>query len=507
MDTLQSSRAGLFVLSSAATAPWPCPENPTAPLQQTQAEQSAPLWLCAHFPALSREVLTLPEDKPAAVTEAVKGRPLLQAANARAAAQGLEPGMPVSAARALCPGLMIVERDPEREQQALERLARCALDFTPWVSLDCAPALLLEIRGSLRLFGGLEALTKQFQGKAEALGHRARCAATPAPYASLLLARYGRTLAVDRPEALRSALGDLPGLALGLEERTHDRLLKAGIVTLRDLWRLPREGLKRRYGAELLRRLDRAAGSLPTPLREFRSPPRFQARFELPSETDGLEQFFPAVEQLLQQLCAFLQERDAGTTRLQLALEHRDQPPTRLQQGSRRPERSAAHFGRLLHQRLERLPLPAPVCTVALSSDALVPWTAVAADLFGRAADEAADWQHLLDQLEARLGPQALKPLTLRADHRPERACGGPDCVPVAPSASRPLWLLPRPRPVPRSDLAVIQPQSERIESGWWDGATTRRDYHLATDRHGAKLWIYRELEQPDRWYLHGLFG
>lgn len=316
-------------------------------------------------------------------------------------------------------------------------------------------------------------------------------------------------MVVDRPEDLRSALGDLPSSALGLEERTHDRLLRTGIVTLRDLWRLPREGVMRRYGAELLRRLDRAAGALPTPLREFRSPPRFQARFELPSETDRLEQFFPAVEQLLQGLCAFLQERDAGAIRLQLGLEHRDRPPTRLKQGSRRPERSAAHFGRLLHQRLERLPLPAPVCAVALSSTSLVPWTAAATDLFGRPADEATDWQQLLDQLEARLGPQVLRALTLRADHRPEWACGSSEQALAVPpvAAPRPLWLLARPRPVARSELAAIQPQAERIESGWWDGATARRDYHIAIDRRGAKLWIYREFTHPDRWYLHGLFG
>jgi protein ImuB len=439
----------------------------------------------------------------------VKGRPLLQAPNLCATGYGLAPGLPLSAAYALCPDLVIAERDPDRERQALERLARCALGFTPWVSLDFAPALLLEIRGSLKLFGGLEVLTNRLVERLGALGHRAECAATPSPYASVLLARQGRAAAVERTEELRSMLGDLPSAALGLDERTHERLLKPGLATLRDLWRLPREGLVRRYGTELLLRLDRAAGLLATPLREFRSPPRFDARFELPSETDHLAYFFPAIEQLLQRLSTFVHERDAGLTRLHLVLEHRDRPPTRLKQGSRRPERSAAHFGRLLHERLERLPLPAPVCAVGVSSAALVPWVAVAADLFGQRADEAADWQQLLDQLEARLGPQALKPLTLRADHRPERACGGAEQGLMAPSglAPRPLWLLARPRSVPRDELAVIRPQPERIESGWWDAAGIRRDYHIATDRRGAKLWIYRELQNPARWYLHGLFG
>ena len=33
----------------------------------------------------------------------------------------------------------------------------------------------------------------------------------------------------------------------------------------------------------------------------------------------------------------------------------------------------------------------------------------------------------------------------------------------------------------------------ERIESGWWDGADVRRDYYVASDARGARLWIYRE--------------
>ena len=47
----------------------------------------------------------------------------------------------------------------------------------------------------------------------------------------------------------------------------------------------------------------------------------------------------------------------------------------------------------------------------------------------------------------------------------------------------------------------------ERIESGWWDGADVQRDYYVASDTHGARLWIYRECERPRRWFLHGIFG
>ncbi len=47
----------------------------------------------------------------------------------------------------------------------------------------------------------------------------------------------------------------------------------------------------------------------------------------------------------------------------------------------------------------------------------------------------------------------------------------------------------------------------ERIESGWWDGGDIRRDYYVAQDPHGSRLWIYRECTGAKPWFLHGIFG
>lgn len=70
----------------------------------------------------------------------------------------------------------------------------------------------------------------------------------------------------------------------------------------------------------------------------------------------------------------------------------------------------------------------------------------------------------------------------------------------------RPPWLLPQPRCVPAPRL--LGPP-ERIESGWWEGRQERRDYHLAEDESGRKLWVYRELRPElaeSQWRLHGLW-
>ena len=45
---------------------------------------------------------------------------------------------------------------PDRQQQLLEQLAMRAQRFTPRVSLAPPDGLLLEVKGSLHLFGGME---------------------------------------------------------------------------------------------------------------------------------------------------------------------------------------------------------------------------------------------------------------------------------------------------------------------------------------------------------------
>ena len=48
--------------------------------------------------------------------------------------------------------------------------------------------------------------------------------------------------------------------------------------------------------------------------------------------------------------------------------------------------------------------------------------------------------------------------------------------------------------------------ERERIETGWWDGKPVGRDYFVAANPSGARLWIYRELSGDKNWYLHGIF-
>ncbi len=56
------------------------------------------------------------------------------------------------------------------------------------------------------------------------------------------------------------------------------------------------------------------------------------------------------------------------------------------------------------------------------------------------------------------------------------------------------------------SPLSVVRATGpERIDTGWWQGATQQRDYFRVELSTATWLWIYRDRREHN-WYLHGEF-
>lgn len=424
----------------------------------------------------------------------------------------------------LCAFFPELSSETDRGINKLRQFAAWAGRFTPLVSLQLPQALLLEISASLRLFGGLATLKKAFNDGLSASDVRAHVAITPTPLASLLLASQGQTLSLTSPERLRPILSRLPISVLPIDADSTRRLLGTGVRDLHDLWRLPRQGLARRYGPELLNFLDRALGLQPDPREIFHAAPRFAAELELPWEIDNTAALLEAAHGLLARLGRFLSARDAGITRLQLELHHAKSPPSRLRIGTCHVTRDVAHLLKLLEEHLNRFRLPAPTLKLRLATASLQPFIASNEPLFDKHRSERKrndeldlDWRQLLEQLQARLGRKAVRGLKVFADHRPEQAWKiiepGRQSSDTTPRRRRPLWLLPNPQPLVsrqgypwRRGPLSITTSPERIESGWWDGQDIRRDYYVAQDTDGSQLWVFRDL-CSHTWFLHGFFG
>ncbi|MDX9740668.1 MAG: DNA polymerase Y family protein [Gammaproteobacteria bacterium] len=480
-------------------------------------------WLCLHFADLPLEVFSRAQaiDAPWIVADGRGRRRFVLLGNASAEAAGIRPGMAVSAACALAQDLRISERDTAAEARALASLAAWAGRFTPLVSLHPPQSLLLEIGGSLRLFGGHFALRREIRRDLPALGFHAAIGSAPTPLAAALLARAGIAEPVAELRELPGALRELPLSLLDLEERQLRALHAMGLHRLGELLRLPRAGLAQRFGTVLLDRIERLLGQRPDPQLPWRAPPRFMQTLTLPAETGDTEALLFPARRLLLELEAFLQRQEAGAQQLRWTLIHDRQSPTHLDVELSASTRDPQHLLLLLRERLAHTGLAHPVVALTLALDEPCPLAPATSALDGPETP-VEDWPQLVERLRARLGNEAVLGLSCLADHRPERAwhpappglgsATAPD-IAIKPAAERPLWLLADPLPLgdapllPNGEPLYPLQGPERIESGWWDGADAARDYYIARDAMHARYWIYRERRAQRRWFLHGHFA
>lgn len=489
---------------------------PCTPGQESAAEPER-LWCAVHLPQLMLAACADTKDIPQAVIETDGTHAQLVACNAAAQRAGVQPGMRVAAALALIPELAIHTRDAVREAHILDRLAAWSEQFTPTVCVIRPATLLLEVAGSAHLFGGAHNLQQRVREELQALGHATCIALAPTPAAAEWVVRSGREAVVMHPAQLPAALGALPLAALPWPAVWYTRFEQLGLRTVRDLFRLPRDGLARRFGPELLRTWDRVLGKLPDPREPRQAPLRFSARQELPVETADTAQMLPYIGCLFDALCIGLRRHDATIGNVVLGFRHRKCAETQLPLGLLAPTRDATRWRQLAQEALQKRVLPEAVTELTLTSGVFLRHAPPPADLFERAGRSGEDLAALMDKLRARLGRRAIARLRVLADHRPEFAWqSSPRAQRSTPviAAPRPLWLLEQPQSV-RVDARQLRLQGktltlldgpERIESGWWDECDLARDYYAARSTDGRRLWLYRE-RGAGRWFVHGLFA
>jgi protein ImuB len=468
------------------------------------------LWLALRFPDLPLDAVfgAAERQAPCALVEGPAQRLTIAHADGRAQAAGVRQGQTLAAARAWCPMLDARARDRAAERQLLEALAAWAYQFSDRVGLAGAAALSVEVGASLSLFGGWPALQRRLSDELRTLGVRHALAAAPVAAGAHVLALSEPGLVVLTQAQLVTALGAVPLERGGLEPAGVTALHGMGFRRLRELFRLPRAELARRVGTATLAHLDRIRGLAPEALAPYRPPDRFEQRLELEARIEDWPPLLFPLQRLVRALAAFLAARDGGVERFELRLEHDAHALTRLPVGLLTPQRDAAALFECARGRLQRSALPAPVRALALVAAELPPLRPCHRDLFEPKRGEGLGWDQLAERLRTRLGDAALRGLATVADHRPERAWRFTTAEPGAPPPPlpRPLWLLPRPLPLHVAPAEVLS-GPERIESGWWDGADTRRDYYVIRTRSGQRAWAYVVPGASAGWMLHGWFA
>jgi protein ImuB len=468
----------------------------------------------------------------------------IAALDARAEALKLKRGLGIADARARYPAIDIVEADSEADRRLLEALADWCDRYTPLVAVDGTEGLFLDITGCAHLFGGEAAMLDDLVFRLGEQGFDARPGLGSTPGAAWAAARYGLAPIGSGEEA--AALAPLPLAALRLVLATRDGLESVGLRTVGSLLSAPRAPLARRFGGELILRLDQALGRV-----EEAITPR------LPVAPLSAERHFPEplvlvedIERLIPLLAAGLKQdlerRGEGARRLQLVLFRVDGAVSRISVGTSRPLREPILIARLFHERLAALEGSIDpgygFDLIRLAVLAAAEFDETQGDLTGAVAQADEDLALFADRLRARLGDDAVFVPVLVESHIPERAVtlvpfsqvpasGAAGSSASQPTVERPVRLFRAPEPVEvtaevpegppasfrwrRASHRVASAEGpERIAPEWWREAqgSTVRDYYRVEDDGGRRYWLFREgsygnPEAMPGWFMHGLFA
>lgn len=469
------------------------------------------LWLAVMFPALSLEVY------PACQTPfgVVEERSLL-ACDDKAKAYGVLPGMSAAQACALCPSLVLRPRDRAAEEALLEHLADFAYGLTPRVVVKPA-GLLMNFTDDLSPVGDARVLLSRVAGHLQHRGYRAHVALAPTAMAASIFARSGARSLWTHNDAWRLALRSLPWEYLSLPKSVRAACMGLGLSLIGELLDLPRAGLRRRFGLDVVHTLERLMGERPEINTYWVPPPVFKSRIPLPFPAGTEDAVLYYIKRITTILCDFIGRRDAHVRQFTVALGYEDKAALSEEFTLARPERDAAVLTGLVRARLARWKTHSGIVWISLEAP-FETNTEGNLSFWREEESQEREVKGLLDRLCARLGNDAVRAVSWYPDYRPERATVEASWPPTdCPSRddpgrpAHPLWLVDPPHP-----LTVVDkiPQlsgplrfvgdPERLETGWWDGPAAR-EYFVAVTMHAERLWIFR---LPDgRWFLQGYFG
>src|SRR5262249_3092557 len=179
------------------------------------------------------------ESGPNVIVEWVGGRGLLATVDARLA-DSIAPGMLLADARAIAPGIVALDADPEGDAEALRRLAHWCGRYSPWTRTGGVDGIWLDLTGVAHLFGDELSLAADLVARLRRQGITARAAIADTPGAASALARGGRERITVVPSgAQKLALALLPVSALRLPLETIELMDRLGLRRFRDLYQLP----------------------------------------------------------------------------------------------------------------------------------------------------------------------------------------------------------------------------------------------------------------------------
>src|SRR6266478_4491308 len=510
---------------------------------------------CVDLSAVESASKQNPNNDPSIVVAKQNNALQIFALDDAAARLGLEVGLPLANARAICPQLRVFDADEVSDAKTLNDIAEWCDRFTPLVALDSPHGLYLDITGCAHLFGGERALLQIVCGALSRRGFAVSAGIAGTSICARTMTRHasGKIIA-DGEEA--DAVGPLPVAALGADAAITTGLRRAGLKTIGDVAARARHEITARFGAGFTALLEHALGEGDAPISPRKPLPDYivEKRFPEPVATGNV--IAMNLSSLAGMLVTAMDRQGKGARRLEASFFRTDGAVRTITIDTGRPVTKREVIDRLFRERLEALNDPLDpgfgfdLIRLSASRTEIVVQQQRDLDANVHDNDELAA---LIDRIAARIGGQRVVVHLPQDTHIPERAVQAASAqhhLAAAAQAAwparvdeepplRPLRLFERPEPIKvpfatvpdgpphhftwrRATHAVVRVEGpERIAMEWWrhNGQALTRDYFRVEDEAGLRFWIYRDglygselvtgegEPAPSNWFVHGLFA
>ena len=305
--------------------------------------------------------------RPVALAPSPDGPQVIGEVSGAAEAFGVSAGMRLAEALGRCPGLALIAPDPQRSEEAWERVLAALEALGAAVEPGRPGEAFFEVEGLRALWGRPD---RVLQRARSAAGPASRLAAGPTRLCALAAAqgvRPRRGRSGVRVVANREARGFLERLPVSvLRNRMEDEwtginladtLERLGVRTLGDLAALPATAVADRFGEPGLRALRMAQGTEP-PLRPRAVSEELREGLELPDAATG-PQLERALELLVDRLLAHPARRGRSFRRLRIEARLAGGGGWRAEAITRRPHAERTRLLLVLRPKLAGLPAPA----------------------------------------------------------------------------------------------------------------------------------------------------
>ena len=279
------------------------------------------------------------------------GRMIITALNEPARLQGVEMGMVVADARAIFPSLQVLDDEPGLQERLLNAIANWCIRYTDIVSIDLPDGIIMNTTGAAHLWGGEQSYIRDINLRLHHRGYNVRATMADTIGASWAIAHYGDESPIIKSGRQMESLLSLPPSALRIEMSSTERLHKLGLHQIRHFLNMPRSALRRRFGKDLLLKLDQALGFKDEPIVSIQPPEPFRVRLpclEPIATAKGIE---IALQKLLEIICNRLQKEGVGVRKALFTGFRVDGRIEKIEIGTHRATHHAAHLYKLFENK------------------------------------------------------------------------------------------------------------------------------------------------------------